>query len=136
VPGIYFHSLFGPRGDRAGAASSGLARRINRQKLSRTELERDLADPASLRARVFRGLRELLARRRQHPAFHPTAAQRILTSDPRIFAVLRGTAGNTGPMLCLHNVSDEPVEAAPIDTNAPPFRLAPYEVRWELIGGG
>ena len=33
VPGIYFHSLFGSRGDRAGAEASGIPRRINREKL-------------------------------------------------------------------------------------------------------
>src|SRR4030095_9210377 len=37
VPGIYFHSLFGSRGDRAGAESSGIKRRINPHTFSRPE---------------------------------------------------------------------------------------------------
>jgi hypothetical protein len=35
VPAIYFHSLFGSRGDRLGAESRGIKRRINREKLER-----------------------------------------------------------------------------------------------------
>src|SRR6185369_9720841 len=35
LPGIYFHSLFGSRNDRAAALSSGINRRINRQKMTR-----------------------------------------------------------------------------------------------------
>src|SRR5688572_15656987 len=71
VPGIYFHSLFGSRGDRAGAEVSGIPRRINRQKLALDEIERDLATSGSLRARVFAGVRTLLHVRRSHPAFQP-----------------------------------------------------------------
>lgn len=132
VPGIYFHSLFGSRGDRAGAEASGTPRRINRQKLTRAELERDLADPESLRARVFAGLTDLLRRRRQQPAFHPTAAQRVLTGDPRVFAVLRSTHEHAAQMLCLHNVSDEPVKSTLAHLGTP-ISLAPYEVRWEPL---
>src|SRR5437588_7624959 len=51
MPGLYFHSLFGSRGDRAGAEASGIPRRVNRQKLVRPELERELDDPAPRRAR-------------------------------------------------------------------------------------
>ncbi len=138
VPGIYFHSLFGSRGDRTAADTSGIPRRINRQKLTREELEQDLANPASLRARVFRGLSELLTRRRQLAAFHPTAPQRVFACDPRVFAVLRGAENNACQMLCLHNVSAEPVDfAVPIDTEpgSIPCHLAPYEVRWEPLTG-
>src|SRR5207302_2013468 len=60
MPGIYFHSLFGSRGDHAGAETSGIPRRINRQKFTRAELERELADPASRRARVLFELKALL----------------------------------------------------------------------------
>ena len=39
LPGIYFHSLFGSRGDRRGAEESGIPRRINRKKLDFAELQ-------------------------------------------------------------------------------------------------
>ena len=51
VPGIYFHSMFGSRGDRAGAEASGIPRRINREKLDRVRLEEELSQ-ARLTARL------------------------------------------------------------------------------------
>ena len=77
VPGIYFHSMFGSRVDRAGAASSGIKRRINRAKLDLAGLQRELSNPDSLRARIFEGFKQLLRLRRRHTAFHPQAAQRV-----------------------------------------------------------
>jgi glucosylglycerate phosphorylase len=109
VPGIYFHSLFGSRNDRATALQTGVNRRINRQKLARADLEAELADPLSLRTRVFDRCRVLLKVRRCHPAFSPHAAQRILDTDSRVFAVLRTPATTGEPVLCLHNVSNSPV---------------------------
>lgn len=133
VPGIYFHSLFGSRNDRAGAENSGMPRRINRQKLERTDLEDELADPTSLRARVFGAFRELLAMRRAHQAFAPAAAQRVLDLDPRVFAVLRETADGTDRMLCLHNVSNETLQVKPLDEALGTQMLAPYETSWITV---
>jgi glucosylglycerate phosphorylase len=110
IPGIYFHSLFGSRGDRAGADASRMPRRINRQKLVRTAVESELADGASLRARILARYAELLRVRRVHSAFGPNSAQRILASDDRVFAVLREAAEGREPVLCLHNVTDGVVE--------------------------
>jgi len=109
VPAIYFHSLFGSRGDRPGADASGMPRRINRQKLDRASLEAELSRSGSLRSRIFGGCKDLLRIRRAHPAFHPQAAQRVIDLDPRLFAVCRIPAGQADPMLCLHNVSGETV---------------------------
>jgi glycosidase len=107
VPGIYFHSLFGSRNDRAGAEASGIPRRINRQKFGRAELDDELGEPDSLRAHVFSRFRELLRARRENPAFHPDSGQRILASDKRVFALLRGEIDGTQRVLCLHNVAND-----------------------------
>ena len=109
VPGIYFHSLFGSRGDRAGAESSGIKRRINRQKLDRTQLEAELAMTTSLRHEVFSGYRRLLALRAAHTAFAPSASQQILDLDDRVFAVRRASPENGDQALCVHNVSGDTV---------------------------
>ncbi len=111
VPGIYFHSLFGSRGNRVAAEASGIVRRINREKLTRSELEHDLADPNSLRARIFRRFRELLQMRRSHAAFHPLVKQDILNVDDRLFALIRTEPRTQDRLLCLHNLSNESVEA-------------------------
>lgn len=131
VPGIYFHSLFGSRGDRVGAESSGIPRRINREKLTRQELESELADPHSLRAQILDGLRQLLGVRREQAAFAPAGEFHVLDLDPRVFAVLRkgiptGASGQA-PVLCIQNVSDQRVElqlrnVAPFQESAPVWR--------------
>lgn len=130
VPGLYFHSLVGSRGDRAGAEASGIPRRINREKLARARLEVELDAPGSLRARVFQGLRELLGRRRTDPAFLPGAAAEYLTPDPRVFAVRRHRQSGRGSVWCLHNVSSKPVNLLAAAGGCPKVLLSPWEHRW------
>ena len=132
VPGIYFHSLFGSRGDRTGAESSGIPRRINRRKLEQRELEDELANPASLRARVFDGFRNYLELRRRHAAFGPRGGQQVLAMDPRVFAVRRTSPDGTDRMLCLHNVSNETVSVSTASASGAGTvtRLSPYQVLW------
>ena len=123
VPGIYFHSLFGSHGDPAAAHSSGIARRINRQKFVREDLDHKLANPSSRRARVLRGLKTLLGLRQTISAFHPCAGQESLDLDPRVFALKRTSADGQHSVLCLHNLSDQMVRAGG-------ERLGPYEFKW------
>ncbi len=103
VPGIYFHSLFGSHGWREGALQSGHNRTINRQKCSRDALEAELADPASLRYKVFRGYEQLLRVRAGDPAFDPYGEMTVLDAGAQVFALLRA-----GRVLCLQNVSLQP----------------------------
>lgn len=157
VPGVYFHSLFGLRNDRAAALESGINRRINRQKLTLAELGADLADRSSLRACVFSRYRVLLKARRSHAAFNPHAEQRIFDGDRRVFAVLRTAAAGRDWVLGLHNVTNERVtlnitiaDAAPAAVwtemlSARPYPVAaggaiavplqPYEVQWLAAQG-
>ncbi len=117
IPGIYFHSLFGSRGDREGAITTGINRRINRQKLAAATLSTELSDPTSLRSEVFTGLTSLLNQRASNPDFDPHGPQAILDSPATIFAIQRGTT------LCLTNIIHTPAtyESTP---------LAPYETLW------
>jgi sucrose phosphorylase len=127
LPGIYFHSLFGSRGDRRGAETSGIKRRINREKLDRARLETGLADASSLRHRIFAGLRALLRLRREHPAFAPASRQTVLGLDPRVFAVRRESIDGRDRMLCLHNVSAEEVAVPSV---AGCRKIEPWGCRW------
>ncbi len=106
VPAIYVHSLFGSRSDRAAVERTGVYRAINRAKFDRSALDASLADPRTLRVGVYRALRELLMRRREHPAFHPNAPQRILSLGSGIFAVER--VASEERILALHNVTGRP----------------------------
>lgn len=110
VPGIYVHSLFGSRGDPEAVERTGQKRAINRAKFRREALERELADPASLRSRVFYPYRDLLRVRAAHPAFHPNGPQEVLSLHPAVFALLRTAPDGSERVLCLHNVSGAKVE--------------------------
>jgi len=123
LPGIYFHSLFGSRNWRAGVIASGINRRINRQKLTLKSLETDLSDPNSLRAKVFQGYKKLLSARASYPAFHPAAAQNILSFGKGIFALERVSLDGLEHMLCLHNITAIPQQAGSL-------LLKPYETIW------
>ena len=104
LPGIYFHSLFGSRGDRPGAEESGIPRRINRQKLDVTSLTRELDEPGTLRARVFTGLRQMIEARGSHPAFSPYAAQVVPDAPADLFLITR-KAPEGREVLCATNVT-------------------------------
>lgn len=130
VPGIYFHSLFGSRNDRDAALRSGINRRINRQKLAVAELEAELASTGSLRSRVLGRFRELLAFRRAHPAFAPHSRQQVLDAGFQIFAVLRETAEATDRVLCVHNLTNAPVQLPALAEATDLAPLPSFAVRW------
>jgi len=107
VPGIYFHSLFGSRNWAEGVNQTGRYRTINREKLKRVQLERDLDDPDSLRHHVFTGFRHMLEVRKTDPAFHPGGGQEILSIDNAVFAVKRTSLDKSKQTLCLTNVTNQ-----------------------------
>jgi sucrose phosphorylase len=108
LPGVYFHSLVGSRNWTGGVVESGRNRSINREKLQLNALETALQTPGTLRQQVFNGYLSLLQQRAASPAFHPQAAQQILSMGRSIFAVLRTSLDGTQRMLCLHNVTTGP----------------------------
>jgi len=130
VPGVYFHSLFGSRGWPEGVRQTGRNRTINRQKCEREALERELADPASLRARVFSRYRELLRARAGTSAFHPHGRQQVLDCGDAVFALLRTSPDGARRVLALHNVS-----ARPQQVRVPVEAAAPLNQRRDLITG-
>ncbi|NLF72932.1 MAG: sugar phosphorylase [Candidatus Anammoximicrobium sp.] len=108
IPGVYLSSLWGAGNDLAGVEQSGQARRINRRKFPRDELDRALAQPESREARVLAGYRRLLATRRRQPAFHPDAEQSVPQDvPPWLVAVLRVSRDQRQRILTLVNVSGQ-----------------------------
>jgi len=134
VPGIYFHSLFGSRGDPQGAQRTGRARSINREKLELSRLEAELAKTGSYRRMVHQGYRELLRRRREEPAFHPSARARFQELHPAVFAVERAPLGGGPRLLALHNLSGKTVTAGLGRTRLQglddELELRAFEFRW------
>lgn len=89
VPGIYYHSLLGSGNWVQGAEESGIPRKINREKLNRMQLERELDTPGSLQSQVFWAYLEMLRVRGNEDAFSPEAGQEILDYGSGIFALNR-----------------------------------------------
>ena len=112
VPGIYFHSLFGSRGWPEGVKETGHNRTINRRKFDRAEVERELADPTSLRHQVFTRTVQLLKARAASPAFHPHGSQQVINYGDSLFTLLRLSPDGDERVLCVQNVSSQPQSMA------------------------
>ncbi|PZE22848.1 sugar phosphorylase [Paenibacillus xerothermodurans] len=144
VPGIYIHSLLGSRNDYKGLEQSGINRRINREKLEKETLYRELESDRH-RKPVFQALSALIRLRRRQSAFSPQAEQQILFLDDRIFAVHRTNKETAEEIIVLVNVSDETVQLATsysgtdligntaIDKEV---EIAPYQAIWIRSVGG
>ncbi len=155
VPGIYYHSLIGSRSWAEGVAKTGRKRTINREKLRKSDLLRELGDRQGLRYQVFSGYLEMLNIRRKLPAFSPRGRQEILDMDSPLFSLVRTSPDGTQRVLCITNVTGEdavkaiPGEAfsiqakgasatllarnATLDTSSgelPVIYLGPYGVLW------
>ncbi|MEO8610821.1 MAG: sugar phosphorylase [Chloroflexota bacterium] len=101
LPGIYLPSLFGAANWDAGAAQTGCARSINREKFELSRLAEELNTPESRYAQVFDRYKTLLRVRGACSAFDWEVPQRILDLDSAVFAVERGG------LIALHNVSQQ-----------------------------
>jgi glycosidase len=141
LPGIYFHSLFGSRGWPDGVKRTGRHRTINRQKCEYGQLRSELADPASLRARVFGRYRQLLHARSSSSAFHPHGRQTLLDLHSSVFGLIRESPDDLTRVLCLHNVSSAPASLTiPFELGrdllnkeimtGSLINLQPYQARW------
>jgi hypothetical protein len=108
VPLLYFHSLLGSRNWGEGVARTGRARVVNRQRLTRGELERELADPTGLRRRVLDGLLGMIAVRAGTPAFHPDAGQSWVPGSSGCFAVQRTPRRGGASVVCVTDVTGRP----------------------------
>ncbi len=148
MPGVYIHSLLGSRNWNDGVRQTGHLRSINREKLDLGAVEAALADPDSLRGKVFFAYRNLIARRTGERAFHPNGAQTVLDLHPALFALLRTSPDGAEQIVAIHNVSGQTaradLSAVPLDgitgytdliTGTPvaestAFDVKPYQVLW------
>jgi glycosidase len=155
VPGIYVHSLLGSQSWHEGVVQTGQNRTINRQKIDRKVLERELGDPNSVRHRVFSAYQDLLQARASSSAFHPQGDQEVLFLNEQVFALLRTSPDGQNRVLCLHNASNRmqrlqihtgelslPTgnwrdllarESIAVDEGRVTVNLKPYDVRWIRI---
>lgn len=95
VPGIYIHSLIGSTNDIKGMKESGINRRINREKLEKTQLFDELDHTDSIRRQVLEAYKHLLNIRKSHSAFSPVSGQQVIFVDKRLFTIRRENAKET-----------------------------------------
>lgn len=116
VPGVYFHSLTATPNDQDGVTATGRARSINRKKWDADELENLLAGQNTT-AQIFQEYLRRLKIRRQQPAFHPDAAQRVMDLGQNLFVFVR-TAADGPAIVCISNFSAARKEL-PLDDSIP-----------------
>ena len=107
VPAIYIHSLLGSRNWYEGVKLTSMNRSINREKLCRNTLEKELVKTGSLRNQVFSRLKNLIKIRKQQKAFHPNASQKVVFGNNSIFSLIRKSIDSSESILTLVNVSNE-----------------------------
>ena len=110
VPGIYLHSLIGTQNDILAVRATRSNREINRTILDHRAIEASLNDTSSRIFLINRELGRFIKLRTKLRPFHPQGVQRILEIDPKVFAVLRTAPEGDQHLLCLVNVTAQPVQ--------------------------
>ena len=112
VPAIYYHSLLGSRNDYKGLESSGINRRINREKLEFSKLSNELDNDERKKA-IFNRTKELVEIRKTHSAFSPFASQEVLDLGENIFVLERYNDHTKEKITFIVNVDSKTVKINP-----------------------
>lgn len=155
IPAIYLHSLLATPNYLKGVELTGRTRSINRRKWDYNELLNFLVAENTPNHECLRHYRRLIQVRRNEPCFHPDNSQVIIDVDHSLFVVLRVHCDNERRVLCIHNVTPNPVrlqglvhlvelqrvswynlnEAALLSDELHTLILKPYQYLWLLDTG-
>ncbi|TVR16013.1 MAG: hypothetical protein EA391_09045 [Balneolaceae bacterium] len=119
VPGIYFHNLTATRNNLQGVSITGRYRTINRKKWYYGELTGELSDPDSTTHRIFNKMKQIIAARKKHPAFHPFGRQSVADLGNELFCLLRWDPAETEKILVLANLTNSEKEVNLTDFELP-----------------
>lgn len=119
VPGIYFHNLMATRNNLQGVSVTGRYRTINRKKWYFDELNDELSDPDTNTNRVFNRMKQIIAARWHHPAFHPFGGQMVHEIEDRLFCIERWDPDKTERVLVIANVSGMDIKVDVSNTKLP-----------------
>jgi len=108
VPGLYIHGLTGTSNNHELVAKSAHNRDVNRGIIDPALIAEQLGDPQSRLSLLRRGNGRMNLIRTSERAFHPHGGQRILTTAPEVFTVLRSSPEEDQHILAMTNVSDKP----------------------------
>ena len=149
LPGLYIHSLLGTENDNKRLAHTGHNRSINRHRWQYQNLQSAIASPDNQQFFIHKGIRVLLALRKQQKAFHPNGDQFPLHLGEHLFGFVRESLDRQQQVVCIHNVTDwqqdvslcelslqsdftwyELISQQTIDDLSATVTLQPYEVIW------
>ncbi|MGI9279028.1 MAG: sugar phosphorylase [Endozoicomonas sp.] len=140
VPAIYYHSLLGSENDMEGMETSGINRRINREKLDIDPLMEELATQGSLKSTIYHEMIRLLGIRQSQKAFSPDSAQKVLDLGKAVFGLQRGedlesiafavNLSGEDQTVALGNDGIDLVSGQGVDRE---FTLEPYQFIWVKI---
>ncbi len=128
IPAIYYNSLLGSGNDYEGYRTSGIKRRINREKFEYEDLCKRL-ECEDQRKKIFDGLRDMIRERQKYTAFDPYAEQTVADCGTSIFSVIRHNPDTDEKVQLFVNVTKETRTFGEIT-------LSPYEYRWVLLQKG
>lgn len=132
LPAIYIHNLTATYNDHNQVTETGVKRDINRKQWLYDDLQERLHDEQSMTHRVFYRLKELIAIRKQQPAFSPLAEQTVLDKDNDLFTVLRSSNEIESEILVVANVTGQEKTLRRADIQEPADLSHPVE---DLVSG-
>jgi sucrose phosphorylase len=107
IPAFYIHSLLATHNDLEAVAKTGSKRAINRHQWQEKNLQKQLNDPQSPHAIVFKELSRRIEIRRRQVAFHPNATQYTLHPlNKSLFVFWRQSMYRDQSIFCINNLSD------------------------------
>lgn len=136
VAGIYLPTLFGARNDSEAVLKGAEKRSINRRTFDEASLMRMLDDPDCWVSQVARGMRRMIRRRIEQPAFHPNAGQQVLDLGEAVFGLYRESPGRQR-LVALTNVtaSDVTVDVPVPQGSAQEWRDVMSATRYQVENG-
>jgi len=117
LPAFYIHSLVGTMNDVVGFDRTGEPRSINRYQWEKDGLKKALKDESLHHGELLASLKELIALRKNQPAFHPNATQFTLNLGPGVFAFWRESMDRKQSIFAVHSISKKAQEINLKDLN-------------------
>ncbi len=106
IPAFYMHSLLATQNDYEKLGNTNNNRSINRRNWQMSELEKLLAGDTH-HHRVLSELKDLIAIRKQQPAFHPNSTQFTLHMGDEIVAFWRQNRRRDQSIFAISNITDQ-----------------------------
>ena len=107
IPGVYLHGLLGSKNDTEAVMEGQSARSINRKTLKKDALIKTLSDKKSITYKISNRYGRMIRKRINEKAFHPNAAQKVLSISDALFTVVRTSTDGKETILAVTNITNK-----------------------------